>query len=360
MNANFQHPQPARIARLVRRAGFTLVEILVVIAIIGVLVGLIVPAVNVAYRSVKKKAIALEVVTIADAINKYQAKYGDYPPDGSDAGVLTRHLRKVFPQIAASELTILTAGSNASTGMAGAVMDPPEALVFFLGGFSDDPIHPFTGPGGPFAPSPANSTAPYQYNIDRNSPLFEFKQAQLSLEVMNDPGSGAPITVSNDERELGLAMPSSFPGDLLPIYRPSGNQAPFVYFDSRTYATSGGFNRYYASSIGCARPYKSAAVNTTVTFTPTTGDRFYRYAEEKTFQVISAGLDDNYGGIYLPSALAIPTFFSFPSGAQIDISVAPAAQSGGTRYAEVSGEASLQLDNATNFSEGVLEDSLEN
>ena len=142
------------------RSGFTLVEVLMVIAIIGILVGLTVPAVNIALRSVKQSAIALECNTLGDAVNKYNSKYGDYPPDGSDVNLMTRHLRKIFPQIAASEINLLTGAlavpagnpavaNHAALGVPGAVMDPPEALVFFLGGFSSDPVHPFTGSGGP-------------------------------------------------------------------------------------------------------------------------------------------------------------------------------------------------------------------
>lgn len=340
------------------RTGFTLIEVLIVITIIGILIGLLIPAVGIAYRSVKKSTIAMEVLTISDAVEKYKAKYGDYPPDGSNAAVMTRHLRKIFPQIAATELTLLTGGSNSSTGLSGAVMDPPEALVFFLGGFSEDPVHPFTGAGGPFAPSPDGSTSPIQYNVDRNAPLFEFKEDQLSLVVINDPGSGAPITVSDDEMKLGLPAPTGFPGDLIPVYTHSGSNAPLVYFDSRTYSVGGQFNRYQPFGFGVARPYKSDKVNTT---TGTTfGDAYYRYAEDKSFQLISAGLDDLYGGLPTDSPGAVPLFFKFPTGETLDITKTLAAQTPRTRYIEVEGEPSAQLDNATNFSEGVLEDKLSN
>ena len=343
---------------LSKKAGFTLIEVLIVITIIGILIGLLIPAVGIAYRSVRKSAIAMEVMTISNAVEKYKTKYGDYPPDGSNAAVMTRHLRKIFPQIAQSELDLLVAGSNSSTGLSGAVMDPPEALVFFLGGFSTDPVHPFTGSGGPFAVSPTGSTSPIQYNVDRNAPFFEFREDQLSLEVINDPGSGAPITVSNDETALALAAPSGFPGDLLPVYTHSGSNAPIVYFDSRTYSVGGQFNRYQPLGLGAARPYKSTNVNTTTG--GTFGDAYYRYEADKTFQLISAGLDDLYGGLPTPAPGTVPMFFKFPTGETLDITKPLAAQTPRTRYIEVEGEPSSQLDNATNFSEGVLEDKLAN
>ncbi|MGN6545234.1 MAG: type II secretion system protein, partial [Aureliella sp.] len=132
-----------------RRAAFTLIELLMVIAIIGVLVGLIVPAVMIARRTIIQRSMVMEVHTLANAVDQYKNKYGDYPPDGTDSTVFSRHCRKLFPNMAPSELTIVNAGSTSDAPMPSPVMDPAEALVFFLGGFSKDPVHPFTGTGGP-------------------------------------------------------------------------------------------------------------------------------------------------------------------------------------------------------------------
>jgi hypothetical protein len=249
-------------------------------------------------------------------------------------------------------------------------MDPPEALVFFLGGFSSDPIHPFTGEGGPLAKAPSGGNSPLQYNLDRNEPIYEFKQGQLTVEVFLD--SGNQITVSNDESTFGLATPSGFPGDLIPVYHPSGAFAPFVYFDSRTYSLGGTFFNAYdlGSGFGVARPYKASdgsnyAVNTRVqpafpasnAAALATNDIYYRYVNDRTYQIISAGLDDNYGGV---SGGTPPTFFCYPSGASLNIGLAAGAQSPLTRYSEANGLASMQLDNACNFADGVLSDGLSN
>ena len=86
------------------RRGFTLVELLVVITIIGLLVGLIVPAVFGVQASFNRAAVKFEVQALNDAVENYRSKHGDYPPDGSSWAVMEKHLRKAFPNILQSEL----------------------------------------------------------------------------------------------------------------------------------------------------------------------------------------------------------------------------------------------------------------
>ena len=331
-----------------------------VIAIIGILVGLAVPAVNLALTTVKRRAIALEVQAIESAVQQYKNKYGDFPPDGSSQAAWERHFRKVFPQIQASEFTALYANANSAGTLpqapaaGAAVMDPAEALVFCLGGYSSNPIQPFTGSGGPLSLVPSTTT--YQYNTERTNAFFDFKQTQLTL----DSSSGS--AVSNDEAQFYGAA-----NDLLPVYHPSGKSMPYVYFDSRTYsfvpggATGTYFNYYEPTAItaGVARPYKSDSVNTNVT-QATAPDAYYKYAEDKGFQIISAGLDDLYGGVSGVPNSGTPQFYRYPSGNALNIMLAPAAQNGPSRYVEATGIPSAQLDNATNFSEGTLGDALPN
>lgn len=62
--------------------GFTLLELLIVIAIIGVLVGIGLPALVAAKRASKEKACKADVVQISSALDSYTSKHGDYPPTG--------------------------------------------------------------------------------------------------------------------------------------------------------------------------------------------------------------------------------------------------------------------------------------
>jgi prepilin-type N-terminal cleavage/methylation domain-containing protein len=63
------------------RHGFTLIEMLVVIAIIGILAGLILAALPALKGSANRKRIGTELVKIETAINSYKAKKSVFPPD---------------------------------------------------------------------------------------------------------------------------------------------------------------------------------------------------------------------------------------------------------------------------------------
>ncbi len=184
---------------LASRSAFTLVEILIVVAIIGILMALAVAGIRAAQRTIQAQAIAMELASLSQSVESYKTKYGSYPPDGSSRAAFESHFRSVFPNILASEFAALysvgaypTANSNAPvvSGVPTGVMDPAEALVFCLGGFSKSATNPFTGPGGPLV---AVSGGSYQYNVDRNEPLFPFDQGNLTL----DTSSG--LTLSTDE-----------------------------------------------------------------------------------------------------------------------------------------------------------------
>ena len=372
------------------RPAFTLVELLMVVTIIGILVGLIVPAVYIAMRSAKSAGLAMEINTLANAIDQYKNKYGDYPPDGSNMVRFEQHFRKIFPQMLDSEFQSMhrPANGNASDRLAkvsnGApqgVMDPAEALVFALGGFSEDPTHPFTGSGGPFSLVP--STTSYQYNVDRNNPLFEFKEANLTLQTVTS--GSATATLSSDEADLGFGGLT----DALPVYRPPyGLQLPYVYFESRTYASAAMFgntpgtffNNYSPPGLGAARPYRSGKTNTNLpNANGANANAYYRYEGDKSYQLICAGLDDLYGGVPFaygnnysmpgtvppsPSGGFGPIFYAFPTGESLDFGPVNGTTSPKigqfSRYYDTDGAASGQLDNVTNFSDGQLKDGLSN
>ena len=296
-------------------------ELLVVMAILGILAGLLAWGVNAARVSILKRAQAFEVQSIASAVEAYRTKYGDYPPDGSSWPVMDAHLRKAFPNILVSELALLNPALSQQNGLirndndltgshphlaryvstspglrSGRVFDAAEALVFFLGGFSSDPQRPITGPGGPLK----QVGSAYIYNTQRENAFFEFKIGRLTL----DPNTGA----STDETVYSEGVPN----DLMPVYVGNGPTyqqlgVPIIYFDSRTYQIAGATvndNSYYfnfyspglvdtrnvqGSTRNCARPFLSMDLDANK------GNNALRYANDKTFQVMNGGYDRIYG-----------------------------------------------------------------
>jgi prepilin-type N-terminal cleavage/methylation domain-containing protein len=65
------------------RNAFTLIELLIVIAIIGILMSLLFPAVNSALDAARKAQAKNDVVQIATAITAYEAEYGKLPDNAS-------------------------------------------------------------------------------------------------------------------------------------------------------------------------------------------------------------------------------------------------------------------------------------
>lgn len=84
------------------RRGFTLVELLVVIAIIGVLVGLLLPAVQAAREAARRMSCSNNFKQLGIALHNYHAAYNQFPAGGTgtgDSNVGVVNQRRLNPNI---------------------------------------------------------------------------------------------------------------------------------------------------------------------------------------------------------------------------------------------------------------------
>ena len=327
-----------------RRAGFTLVELLVVILIIGILAAVLVPAVRYAIIRGENFGFATEISQLDAAAKAYKDKHGDFPADGSDIGkrpwpqtAFYRHVRKAFPRIAPAELSALQAALEDQAN-ARSNLDTAEVLVFFLGGLSDDVKFPFSGSGGPLNP-----------NTERNESLMKFDEKRI---VFDDDGDG------------------------FPVYLPKSRRVPYVYFDSRTYSfTYQGANgptvgyAHYANPAvqGVPVAYKTLVTNKDFNANVDPPDQALKFANDDSFQIVCAGRDDKFGpaiGAEIPASYDprvpgnIPLFTVMPDRRPFHPSdyPNPAAPNPNPAFQFFF---SGQGDNLANFTEGKTFDSVE-
>lgn len=263
------------------RRGFTLVEILIVIAIIGVLAGLITTAAMSAMKAAKRTRIKVEIDNISAAFQQYKNDHGSFPPNMNDTTAMKRHFRKAFPRIATSDLAIVKQRFR--------TFSPAEAVVFWLGGFSADPQYPLTGPGGPLAkPDPTTES-----NLDGRTFLYDFDKSRLVVANYKLEG----VVNGNGDRYDVLRY----------WYPPEGLTAPYVYYDTSRYDTlteaealplvngstnwtSGGLQTPILSSTGNVAPLMRRTFEGA-----TAADHRYEFVNPKSFQLLHAGIGDDWG-----------------------------------------------------------------
>jgi len=218
-------------------SGFTLVELLVVIMIIGLLAAIVTPAVMQSLTKARNSAIKAEIDLLHMALMNYQTEYGALPPcidtlftagSYTSGGQAAKHLRRIFPRCA-DPRTQLNATNKPSQPVQ---LSPKNALVAWLSGFTPDPINPLV-PGA------------------SRVKLFDFDQARIDS--------------------------SSF------AYHPSSKKgSPYIYVDSASYTDID--NAPFQDGTNVYAPEDRAVTNG--------GTQFFNPG---TFQILCAGRDETWG-----------------------------------------------------------------
>jgi len=271
-------------------SGFTLVELLVVITIISILAALITVAAVGALRAMDRARIKADINEIGSGFDEYKNKSTAYPPncqtDGSslpliEADILNdlrRHIKQVAPRSQESDnLARILVGSTATGSDAGSYpralpggVAAPEAVVFWLGGFSSDPKYPISGDGGPSydvtgvsAPDKAKRDP-----IESREWVYPFDVTRLGPRTPDgyfDDSKGRYVEYT-DPRDSTKTRRINFWQ-----YTPAKSDQPYVYFDT---------SRHPAGVITNGKitgPYDPPAQTY-----DTNNDLFYVYAFKKT------------------------------------------------------------------------------
>jgi len=266
--------------------GFTLIELMVVIVIIGVLIGLIAPAIFAAVRRAREAEVRTEISQLETGISAFKTEFGGAPPS-----------RITFPDLSGLDLTDPTDRATATTrwnqlprskaiirrfwgqfdfgrnGGGGAAisgtLNGAECLVFFLGGVRD-------GANGPLVGFSKNPGTPFATGGNRVGPFYDFELGRLT-----PPGdSGNP----------------SAPEYLDPL---SGQITPYIYlsgYDGRGYRVKE-LTDFDTDSSTILFPERPTWWTLTSWYTQSIGTVAFK---PNSHQIISPGSDNLYGtgGVY--------------------------------------------------------------
>ena len=283
------------------RIGFTLVEVLVVIAIIGMLVALLLPAVMAAKTSAKKTVVKSDMTEIVNALENFKTSIGNgqYPPDGTNPADLQQFCKAAWPRV----YWVTTTANYSATPpqVLYPKITPATALCFWLGGAQDAATNPhFIG----FSANPAN---PFDYGASRTPVILEFDRTRVNP---SPSGASKNVLTSNAASSTYYNLYEYYPPNGKDIT--SGANAPYVYYKAVPVPTSS-TNTVYTTKLGIspANPQQQWPWQPTETYllkpqsvtilscqpytdsTSTTNPK--AFVNPQSFQLLCPGLDGIYG-----------------------------------------------------------------
>ena len=234
-----------------RRSGFTLVELLVVLLIVGMLAAILTPVVMQSLAKARNAAIKAEIDMLHMAIMNYKNEYGSFPPTSLDPTAPPNHLKRLFPR------------ANPTTAFASLpTISSNNAVAYWLSGFTDLPTDPLGVVAG-----------------TKRIKLYDFDQARLNqatLEYHPSQKPGSPY----------LFIPAS-----------QYSLAPYLKSGMSLF----GAHAQPPTPIGASPRYlpPSGNLNELVTALVPSVLSSSAYSQEffnpDTFQIISAGRDEIFG-----------------------------------------------------------------
>ncbi|MGL4594141.1 MAG: DUF1559 domain-containing protein [Thermoguttaceae bacterium] len=185
-------------------AAFTLVELLVVIAIIGVLIALLLPAVQAARESARRMQCSNHLKQVGLAVHNFENTTGYLPPIGIHLG-RPSFWYMIFPYIEKQSITDELGAKGMNLTMQAGTGDGPQKYRNWWNGLSDDKRREFSSVSAYFCPS---------------------RRSITYTTACADAGSGGTTTPTN--------LPLGPCGDYAAVVRVRGTDQPnwYVHYDS--------------------------------------------------------------------------------------------------------------------------------